>query len=282
MNRRSLLRLAIGSVLSAALPVAGAAPARVALVLGGGGCRAHGHIGVIRALEKNGLKPDLIVGTSAGSLVGALYAAGLNSAQLETLGQKLGSNPMRDWIFPKLGLFGGKGIRRFITDHIGERTIESLPIRFAAVSTELRTGKMVVFERGDVGLAVQASSSVPGLIEPLEIAQKLYVDGSLVAPVPVKVARSLGADRVVAVDVTFPPEQATIEGPYDALYQGFSIVTRRLALDERVTADLLIAPQLPIHNDMEPATMRALVEAGEKSALAALGQLRTLFARVPQ
>jgi NTE family protein len=279
LNRRQILVWAAGSALGAVTPkVAGAAP-RIALVLGGGGCRAHGHIGVIRALEKNGFKPDLVVGTSAGSFVGALYAAGMTSDQLERLGHKLGSDSFRDWIIPRLGLFGGKGIRRFVTDNIGMRTIESLPTRFAAVATELRTGQMAVFERGEVGLAVQASSSVPGLIEPLAIGEKLYVDGSLVAPVPVKVARRLGANRVVAVDVTFPPEEAILGGPYDALYQGFSIVTRRLALDERATADVLIAPRLPVHNDMESATMRALVQAGEQSANAAMTQLRAVFSR---
>ncbi len=249
----------------------------MALVLGGGGCRAHGHIGVIRALEKNGLKPDLVVGTSAGSLVGALYAAGMTSDQLEKLGQKLGSSALRDWIVPKLGLFGGDAIRRFVTETIGARTIESLPIRFAAVATELRTGRMMVFERGDIGLAVQASSSIPGLIEPLRLGENLYVDGSLTSPVPVKVARAMGAGRVVAVDVTFPPEQASIESPYDSLYQGFSIVTRRLALDERATADVLVAPQLPVHSDMGPATMRSLVEAGERSATHEMARLRALF-----
>lgn len=278
MNRRDILAFAGGMALGALVPRAQAATARVALVLGGGGCRAHGHIGVIRILDKNRLKPDLVVGTSAGSLVGALYCAGLNADQLERIGQKLGMNPMRDWIFPKLGLFGGDAVRRFVVENIGQRTIESLAIPFAAIATDLRTGGMAVFGRGDVGIAVQASSSIPGLIDPARIGDGLYVDGSLVAPVAVRAARSLGADRVVAVDVTFPPQEAELGGPFDALYQGFSIVTRRLALDERATADVLIAPRLPLHNDMEPATLRALVEAGERSALEALPQLRGVFA----
>ena len=278
MKRRDVLALAAGAALGAGASHVRAAPARVALVLGGGGCRGHGHIGVIRVLEKNGLKPDLVVGSSAGSLVGALYAAGMTSDQIERYGQQLSSNLLRDWIFPKLGLFGGDAIRRFVVDRVGALKIESLPTRFAAVATDLKSGEPAIFDRGDLGLAVQASSSIPGLLEPVRIGERLYVDGNLAAPVPVRAARRLGASRVIAVDVTFPPEQANLGDPFDALYQAFAILTRRLALEERATADLAIAPQLPEHNSMEPATLKALVEAGERGALDALPKLRMLFA----
>ena len=93
----------------------------VALVLGGGGCRGYGHIGVIRVLEKHGLKPDLVVGSSAGSLVGGLYAAGMSADQMEYYGRRMSPNLLRDWVFPKLGLFGGDGIRRFVVDRVGPR-----------------------------------------------------------------------------------------------------------------------------------------------------------------
>jgi NTE family protein len=278
MNRRDVLALAAGAAFGAGTSRAPAAPAGVALVLGGGGCRGHGHIGVIRVLENSGLKPDLVVGSSAGSLVGALYAAGMTSEQIERYGQQLSSNLLRDWIFPKLGLFGGDAIRRFVVERVGPLMIESLPMRFAAVATDLKSGEAAIFDRGDLGLAVQASSSIPGLIEPVRIGERLYVDGNLAAPVPVRAARRLSARRVIAVDVTFPPEQANLGDPFDALYQGFSILTRRLALEERATADIVIAPQLPEHNDMGSATLKSLVEAGERTALEALPKLRALFA----
>jgi NTE family protein len=278
MNRRDVLALAVGAAIGTGASHVEAAPARVALVLGGGGCRGHGHIGVIRALENSGLKPDLVVGTSAGSLVGALYAAGMTADQIERYGQQLTSNLLRNWIFPKLGLFGGDAIRRFVVDRVGPLRIESMPTRFAAVATDLRSGELAIFDRGDLGLAVQASSSIPGLIEPVRVGERLYVDGNLAGPVPVRAARRLGAKHVVAVDVSFPPEQADLDDPYDALYQAFSILTRRLALEELATADVAIAPQLPKHNDMGRVTLKTLVEAGERSALAALPKLRKLFA----
>lgn len=280
MKRREVLALGVGAALVAGISPAQAARPRVALVLGGGGCRGHGHIGVLRVLEKHGLKPDLVVGSSAGSLIGGLYAAGRSADEIERYGQQLGANLLRDWIYPKLGLFGGDAIRRFVLDRVGALTIESLPTRFAAVATDLQSGASAIFERGDLGLAVQASSSIPGLIDPLRIGGRLYVDGNLSAPVPVEAARRLGAHRVIAVDVSFPPEEARLDDPFDALYQGFSIVTRRMALEERAKADVLIAPQLPEHEDMKPSTLRSLVEAGERSAMQALPKLRALFAAV--
>ena len=251
----------------------------VALVLGGGGCRGYGHIGVLRALGRRGMKPDLVVGSSAGSLVGALYAAGMDAEAIEREGRHMSLNLLRDWIFPGLGLFGGARIRQFIVDRVGVRSIESLPMRYAAVATDLRSGAMRVLDRGDLGLAVQASSSAPGLIEPVPLDGRLYVDGNLSAPVPVAAARELGARRVIAVDVTFPPEQADLDDPFDALYQGFSILTRRLALEARRRSDLVLAPVLPDHSDMKPASRAALIAAGEASVEAALPRLRKVFSR---
>ncbi len=249
----------------------------VALVLGGGGCRGYGHIGVIRALERNGIKPDLVVGSSVGSLVGALYAAGIGSDALEGYGERMTPNMLRDWVFPKLGLFGGSRIRRFVSERTGGRAIEALPLRFAAVATDLRNGERVILQRGDLGRAVQASSSLPGLIEPTRIGKRLLVDGNLVAPVPVDTARLLGARRVIAVDVSFPPEEADLGDPFDALYQGFSILTNHLAAKELARADVPIRPRLPEHHEMGLQTQRALIAAGEKAATEAMPAIRALY-----
>jgi len=275
MQRRAFIA---GAAALAASPCLPSAPGGVALVLGGGGCRGYGHIGVLRGLEKHGLKPGLVVGASVGALVGALYASGMGAAQLEQVGAGASHNMLRGWIFPKLGVFGGDRIRRFVARHAGERSIESLPIRFAAVATDLRSGKTRVFDRGDLGLAVQASASAPGLLEPVKIAGGLYAEAALSAPVPVDAARALGGARVLAIDVTFPPEQADLDDPIDALYQGFSILTRRLALEERARADLFLEPPIPVHSDMKPATLKAVTAAGERAVDAALPELQALFA----
>ena len=252
-------------------------PSGTALVLGGGGCRGYGHIGFIKGLEEHGLKPDLVVGSSIGSLVGALYASGMSADRLQRLGRRVNANTLRDWVFPNLGIFGGNRIALFVKKHVAVRTIEALPLRFAAVTTDLQSGERFVFHRGDLGTAVQASSSLPGLMEPVRVSNRYYVDGNLSSPVPVDVARSLGAARVVAVDVTFPPEQADLRDPFDALYQAFSILTRRMALKDRAGADLAVEPKLPIHNDMSPSTLDALVAAGRQTAIDAMPQLKQLF-----
>ncbi|MGE0876600.1 MAG: patatin-like phospholipase family protein [Burkholderiales bacterium] len=278
MKRRDFIALAAALPLAKRVAAQDRADRTLALVLGGGGCRGYGHIGVLRALERHDLKPDMVVGSSAGSLVGALYAAGLPVATIERLGARLSANTLRDWVFPRLGVFGGDGIARFVRAQVGERSIESLPMRFAAVATDLRSGEAVTLDRGELGLAVQASSSAPGLLEPVRLNGRLLVDGNLAAPVPVRAARRLGAKRVIAVDVSFPPAHADLGDPFDALYQGFSILTRRLALEERAQAEVVIAPDLPKHDDMKPATLQALIDAGEAAAEAALPAIRRLVA----
>jgi NTE family protein len=249
----------------------------VALVLSSGGCRGHAHIGIIRVLEELGLRPDIVVGSSAGSLVGALYAAGLSARELEQYGGQMDSQMMREWTIPRLGVFGGDRISRFVNERVGRRTIESLRTRFAAVATDLRTGELVTLNSGDLATAVQASSSAPGLVEPVTISNRLCVDGGLVAPVPVAAARSLGARAVMACDVTFSPLEAALVDPFDALYQGFSILTRHLALEARAGADLVIAPRIQGHRDMKPATVTALIAAGEAAAQQKSAAIRKLF-----
>lgn len=278
MDRRNFMRIAAGLAVPATALPQSPAP-RVALALGGGGCRGYGHLGVLRVLERHGLKPDLVVGSSAGSLVGVLYAAGLSVADIERLGARLSPNTLRDWVFPNLGMFGGAGIARFVRAHIGERPVESLPVRFAAIATDLRTGERVILDRGDAGEAVQASASAPGLLEPVRRGGRLLVDGNIASPVPVAAARRLGAARVLAVDVTFPPGQADLDDPFDALYQGFSILTRRLALEERAGADLALEPPIPEHHEMSARVIAEHIAAGERAAQAALPGILKLFGR---
>ena len=253
-------------------------PAGVALVLGGGGCRGYAHIGFLKALDAAGHRPDLIVGSSVGSLVGGLYAAGMSAAELERHGRDMDTNELRSWKLPALGVFSGNGIARFVKARVPHGAIERLKTRFAAVSADLRTGELIVIDRGDLARAVQASSSLPGLFEPVAIGGRLCVDGNLVSPVPVGTAHRLGAMRVIAVDISFPPADADLGNPIDALYQGFSILTRGLAVRERAKADVMIEPKIPVHRDMSAATLKALTDAGEQAALAAMPAITKLFA----
>jgi NTE family protein len=280
MKRREFIALAGTLPFASGITAQPRAGEGTALVLGGGGCRGYGHIGVLRALERAGLQPDLIVGSSVGALVGALYAAGIKAAQLEQYGEQLSPNMLRNWIFPKLGLFGGDGIARFIREHAGQREIGTLQTRIAAVATDLLTGEAILIDRGELGIAVQASTSAPGIIEPVRKDGRVLVDGNLSAPVPVQAARQLGAKAVIAVDVTFPPADADLRDPFDALYQGFSILTRKLALAERDSADVRVVPEIAKHSDMSRATVKGMIDAGEQAAQASMPKIRALLSRV--
>lgn len=279
VRRRAFLTLPLAALATPPRGLhAASSGSKGALVLSGGGCRGYSHIGVLQVLQEAGLQPDLVVGSSSGALVGALYAAGVPVGRMASLGERLSANLLRDWIFPRLGIFGGGSIAKFIRTEVGERTLESLPLRFAAIATDLRNGDMVVLDRGDVATAVQASGSVPGLLEPVRLGGRMCVDGNLSSPVPVRAAKALGAGKVVAVDVTFPPTDADLKDPFDALYQGFSILTRRIALEERRAADVVIEPAIPPYHDMSDEVIRQHVEAGRAAAESALPRLRRLFA----
>lgn len=258
---------------------------RVAIVLSGGAARGFAHIGVIKALEANGLRPDLVVGVSAGSIVGALYASGLTAAQVESAVERMSASTFSDLSLPglgiipgSLGMFRGDELHRFIDREVKHHRIEDFPIHFAAVATDLETGLPAIFNAGDVGRAVSASSAVPGLIAPARIAGKLYGDGQISSPVPVEAARKLGAQRVIAVDVIYPPTDAVLTSSMRVVFQAFTIAAYRIKQFEVAMADVVIAPDLGHTSGQMSFNHRArLISAGEDAALRALTRLRPVF-----
>ena len=257
----------------------------VALVLSGGAARGFAHVGVIKALEAGGLKPDLIVGTSAGSIVGALYASGLKGAEIESALDRMGVSTFSDFSLPglgivpgSLGVFRGDELHRFIDREVRHHRIEDFPVRFAAVATDLATGEPSIFNAGDVGRAVSASSAVPGLIAPARIRGRLYGDGQISSPVPVEAARKLGARKVIAVDVIYPPGDAALTSSMRVVFQAFAIAAYRIKQFEIEKADALIAPDLGRTSGQWSFGDRArLISAGEEATLRALPRLRALF-----
>jgi NTE family protein len=258
----------------------------VALVLSGGSARGFAHVGVIKVLEANGLRPSLVVGSSAGSLVGALYASGLRPEELERAAGSLDFGTLGDWIVPGSGLFRlepgllrGNGLRDFVNRWSRHARIEDFPIRFAAIATDLRSGSVVVFNAGDAGTAVLASCAVPGLIAPVQIQDRLIGDGQISSPLPVAAARVLGADRVIAVDVLYPPADAEITGVVDVLFQAGIVAANRLKDMEAAGADLLIRPRIPPTTGQYGFEQREqLIAAGEAAAYQALEGVRRQFA----
>jgi len=227
----------------APMTVTGAGRPAVGLVLGSGGARGFAHIGVIQVLEANGIVPDVIVGSSSGSMVGALYAGGYDGRALGKLAENMKESDVRDFILPDRGFVRGYALQVFVNRHLGNRPIEQLGKPFAAVATDLREGKSVVFNRGNTGLAVRASSSIPGLFQPVQIGDRDYVDGALLSPLPIKTARELGAEVVIASDVSRQPDNKSVfDSIISILDQTIAIVGRFMATQEASEADVLIQP----------------------------------------
>ncbi|MGA9666175.1 MAG: patatin-like phospholipase family protein, partial [Gallionella sp.] len=270
-------------------PPAERPPAKIALALGGGAARGFAHIGVIKALEAQGISPDIIVGTSAGSVVGALYASGLNGFQIQELSMNMEEDQVIDgsglyrcivqtMISDNRGCIKGQALQDFVNRNVNDRPIEKLNKTFAAVATNLGTGEMMVFRAGNTGMAVRASSSVPVFFQPVTINGQDYVDGGLVAPVPASVARSLGADFVIAVDISDRPQDRSTAGISDILWQTFSIFAQTINRFEQTSADIVIRPVTSGLPSADVSGRNQAVLEGEKAAAKILPELKAKLA----
>jgi NTE family protein len=266
-------------------------PAKIALALGGGAARGFAHIGVIKALEAQGISADIVVGTSAGSVVGALYAGGLNGFQIQEISMGMEESHILDGsgfyqciletaISDKRGCIKGQALQNFINRNVNGRPMEKLNRTFAAVATNLSNGEMVVFRTGNTGMAVRASSSVPVFFEPVTINGKDYVDGGLVAPVPSSVARSLGADFVIAVDISDRPEDSSTADITDILWQTFSIFGKTINRHEQSSADIVIRPVTFGIPSADVSGRNMAVLEGEKAVAAILPELKAMLAKL--
>lgn len=250
------------------------APLKIALALGGGAARGFAHVGVIKALEAQGIVPDIIVGTSAGSVVGALYAAGYNGFELQQLSMQMDESQVSDWSIPNRGVIKGEALQDFINKAVKHLSLEKMKKIFAVVATDLKNGEMIVFRTGNTGMAVRASSSVPGIFQPVSINGHEYVDGGLVAPVPVRVARSLGADFIIAVDISDKPQNSKIESSTDIMLQTFNIMGQSISRNELPDADVVIRPVTPGISSTDFKGRHIAVLEGEKAVAAILPELK--------
>ncbi|MBP9713539.1 MAG: patatin-like phospholipase family protein [Sterolibacterium sp.] len=253
---------------------------RIALALGGGAARGFAHVGVIKVLEAQGIVPDIIVGTSAGSVVGALYAAGNSGFELQKLAMQMDESQISDWSLPARGVIKGEALQDFVNRAVNQRPLEKMNRLFAVVATDLHTGEPVVFRTGNTGMAVRASSSVPGVFQPVLINGREYVDGGLVHPVPVRVARALGADLVIAVDISANPQYGRTQSTIDVLLQTFSIMAQSINRHELPEADVVIRPQTSAIRSTDFQERHLAVLEGEKAVMAALPAIKTRLAKL--
>ena len=272
---------------------------KVALVLGGGGAKGFAHVGVIKALEANGIKPTLVVGTSIGSLVGSLYASGYTPAQLERLALTTTDSELTDFTLSNQGFIEGIKLKNFINAKVGGRPIESFPIHFAAVAAEKHTLKKAIFTTGDAGLAVQASCSVPNIFIAPRIPEKVgkkYIDGGVVSLVPVDSARDLGADIIIAVDVTMPTSNkknitSNLLPAITSLSSFWGLLENNLTANaaysntkhsasmrnERARADIVITPDVGHISSLDTSQRSALIAAGTQATTPQINAIKQLI-----
>lgn len=216
----------------------------VALVLGSGGARGYAHIGVIQVLEKQGIHPDFIVGTSAGSIVGSLYASGMSASKLRNVALDMKVADVREFKIGLKGFFDGGKVEDYVNQQVKQQPLDKLKIPMYVVATELKNGKKTIFNYGNTGQAVRASVSIPSMFVPTVIGGEEYVDGGLVSPVPVNIARDLGADIIIAVNILAQPAYTETSNMWGLFNQNINIMQNRLAEEEMKNADIVIQPDL--------------------------------------
>lgn len=251
---------------------------KVGLALGGGAARGFAHVGVIKALESQGIDVDIVTGTSAGSLVGALYAAGNDGYALQKIALNMDEATLSDWKVPlfgnSTGVLKGEGLQNFVNQEVHQLPIEKLKKPFGAVATDLNSGLPILFQRGNTGIAVRASSAVPGVFQPVQISGNLYVDGGLVSPVPVSFAHMMGADFVIAVNISSEPGRQASSSLFSVLMQTFSIMGQAINRYELKGADVVIRPELAEMKGGDFGGRHLAILAGERAAMGAMPEIK--------
>jgi NTE family protein len=257
----------------------GPAP-RVALVLGSGGPRGFAHIGVLKVLEENGVRPDVIIGSSVGSMVGALYAAGMSAADLERLAYQINVMEFFELSMLHGGLATGAAVQTYVNARVHNQPIEALKIPFLAAATRLGDGKLALFNHGDTGLAVRASGASPGQFEPVRIGTELYVDGDEASPVPIRAARALGAKVIIAVDVSAYLEDTPKTAPQDWIVKD-ERRARQVAAEagEAGEADVLLHPNIGYYAGHTEDYRRRVIATAERFTREKMPEIRAAYAR---
>jgi NTE family protein len=255
-------------------------PVHLGLALGGGAARGFAHVGVIQVLEEAGLKPSHVVGTSAGSLVAALYASGKTVPELRKAAETMEEAEITDWMVPLLnrGALRGEALAKYVNHQVGGRSLEQMKIPLGIVATDLRSGEAITFRRGNTGSAVRASSAVPAVFQPVRIGGREYVDGGLVAPVPVHQVREMGANFVIAVDISSDPEGNPADDTFQILMQTFTIMGKSINTLALKEADVIIRPALAGVKSADFSARRRSIEAGRVAMLAQLPKLKERLA----
>lgn len=253
--------------------------ATVALALGGGASKGFAHIGIIKVLKENNIPIKIVTGTSAGSIVGSMYASGMSPDRLELEAEILGKTDLVDLTLSTSGFIKGEKLQNYINRKVGNRPMQQFPIKFAAVATDFESGKPVVFNVGNAGQAVRASASIPNVFQPVVIGSRKYVDGGLSQPVPVSAAKKLGANFIIAVDISARPAKNVSQGMFSYLDQTINVMSQTALRQELGQANVVIKPQvLELGSIGGFDQKQRAIQLGEQAARAALPEIKRKLA----
>ncbi|WP_425448949.1 patatin-like phospholipase family protein [Dethiothermospora halolimnae] len=246
----------------------------VGLALGSGGARGLAHIGVLKALEENNVNIDVVSGSSAGALVGSLYCSNIPPAKIEDIINQIDRKMWMDVTVPRRGFIKGNQIEQILKILTRNRNIEDLNKKLAIVATDLKESKKIVFTEGPLYKAVRASISVPGVFLPVKMDNMVLVDGGVIDRVPVSIARELGADIVIAVDVGFSTEQRRINHIFDVILQSIDVMAKQILNESLMGADILIKPPI---SHISPSKFDKVVECskiGYKATIEGINEIK--------
>lgn len=257
-----------------------ASPAKVALVLGAGAAKGFAHIGVLKVLESNQIPVHLIVGTSAGSFIGSLYAYGYNAFQLQKMALSIEKKDIIDLTIPDNGFIKGELLEAYINRMVINTPMDKFRLPFYAVATNIQTGQEVIFGSGNVGTAVRASCSIPGIFRPVNISGNVYVDGGVVSPVAVDAAKKMGADVVIAVDISADAGSPTPESTIETILSSINIMYSQISRAQVSKADIVIKPQVAGIGAADFSKKHDAIIEGEKATYDALPKIKALLERL--
>ena len=260
---------------SAPSHAAEARPPTVALALGGGGLRGFAHLGVLRALDEAGIRPDIVVGTSAGAVVGAAYASGMTPEELASTARQVKLSSLIDLSLGAGGIMRGRHLATWIDALTAGVPIQAFPIRFAAVASDLHSGTPVLLDNGPAGAAIQASAAVPGVTVPVRYEGGHLIDGGVSSLVPVRAARAMGADLVIAVDIYCQGLRAQGLGALAVVGRVMQTQNCLVAAPEMAEADVLIAPGVRVSGMSAKDEQEAAILAGYEAARAAIPAIKS-------
>ncbi len=251
---------------------------KIGLALGSGGARGFAHLGIIKVLDENKIPIDYIAGSSMGSLVACFYASGLDLKRIYKLAASFKRKYYLDFTVPKMGFIAGKRIKEFIRLFTKGKRLEELNIPVSVVATDLTKGEKVVFTEGSIAEAVRSSISIPGIFVPEKKDGRILVDGGVIDRVPVSVVKEMGADIVIAVDVSRVKTDAEIKNIYDVIMQSLDIMQMELVENRQIASDIMIRPQVEKYSARAFTNIEEIILMGEEEAQKHIAQIKKIIA----